>query len=130
MQFEHLFSPIKIGTKMAKNRIIFPGHGIPVALPFCMDETDGDRYIAYQAARAKGGCALNVIGPLGCYAPPGGSDLVNFAPPTPAILIPKCRKMADALHEHGTLVIMQLFTYGKSYAQPYNVTWGYTRQMG
>ncbi len=130
MQFEHLFSLIRIGTRTAKNRIIFPGHGIPVALPFCADETDGERYIAYQAARARGGCALNVIGPLGCYAPSGGSELTNFSPPTPERLIPKCRKMADALHEHGTLAIMQLFNYGGSYAQPYNQTWGYTRQMG
>ena len=54
MQYDNLFSPFKIGTKTAKNRIIFPAHGIPTALPFCADDADGERYIAYEATRAKG----------------------------------------------------------------------------
>jgi 2,4-dienoyl-CoA reductase-like NADH-dependent reductase (Old Yellow Enzyme family)/thioredoxin reductase len=130
MQFEHLFSPIKIGQKTARNRIVFPSHGIPVALPFCDDFSDGERYIAYEAARAKGGCGLNIIGPLGCYEPPGGRERTPFSPPTPEILIPKLHKMADVLHEHGSLVIMQCFIYGNSYAIPANSTWGFTQSAG
>jgi 2,4-dienoyl-CoA reductase-like NADH-dependent reductase (Old Yellow Enzyme family) len=55
MQFEKLFSPIKIGTRISRNRIVFPCHSYE-ALPF-------PEYIAYEAARAKGGCGLNIIGP-------------------------------------------------------------------
>ena len=51
--FENLFSPIKIGTKTAKNRIVFPAHGVP-ALPFLGDDAEGSAYIAYQVSRARG----------------------------------------------------------------------------
>jgi 2,4-dienoyl-CoA reductase-like NADH-dependent reductase (Old Yellow Enzyme family)/thioredoxin reductase len=129
MQFNNLFSPLKIGNKTARNRIVFPAHGIPTALPYCADDADGERYIAYEAARAKGGCALNIIGPLGCYEPPG-KELSLFSPPTPEILIPKLRRMAEALHEHNTLAMMQLFTYGKSFAIPATSTWGYATPTG
>jgi 2,4-dienoyl-CoA reductase-like NADH-dependent reductase (Old Yellow Enzyme family)/thioredoxin reductase len=129
MQFEHLFTPLKIGNKTARNRIIFPAHGIPTALPYCADEADGARYIAYQVARAKGGCAVNIIGPLGCYEPES-RELSVFSPPTPKILIPKLHHMVEALHEHGALAIMQLFTYGKSFAIPATGTWGYATPTG
>ncbi|MGD9143192.1 MAG: FAD-dependent oxidoreductase, partial [Dehalococcoidia bacterium] len=101
----------------------------PTALPCCADDADGERYIAYEVARAKGGCALNIIGPLGCYEPPG-RELSLFSPPTPEILIPKLRRMAEALHEHNTLAVMQLFTYGKSFAIPATSTWGYATPTG
>jgi 2,4-dienoyl-CoA reductase-like NADH-dependent reductase (Old Yellow Enzyme family)/thioredoxin reductase len=130
MQFENLFSPIKIGTRTARNRIVFPSHGIPVALPFCDDWADGEKYIAYQAARAKGGCGLNIIGPMGCYEDPGAKEKTPFSPPTREILIPKLKKMAEALHEHGSLGIMQCFMYGHSYGQGANLTFGYTQLAG
>ena len=129
MQFNNLFSPLKIGSKTVRNRIVFPAHGIPTALPYCADDTDGERYIAYEVARAKGGCAVNIIGPLGCYEPPG-RELSMFSPPTPEILIPKLRRMAEALHEYNTLAIMQLFTYPKSFAIPATGTWGYATPTG
>ncbi len=129
MQFNNLFSPLNNGNKTARNRIVFPAHGIPTALPYCADDADGERYIAYEVARAKGGCALNIIGPLGCYEPPG-KELSLFSPPIPKILIPKLRRMAEALHEHNTLAMMQLFTYGKSFAIPATSTWGYATPTG
>ena len=67
--FEYLFSPIKIGTKTARNRIVFPAHGVP-ALPFMDDDAEGSDFIAYQVARAKGGCGMVVIGNIGCYDQP------------------------------------------------------------
>ena len=62
MPFEHLFAPIKIGPKTAKNRIAFPSHG--TRFPFFRDNTDGSQYIEYHRARARGGCGLTVIGTL------------------------------------------------------------------
>ena len=50
--FEHLFSPIKIGTMELKNRIVLPpmtvGYGAP-------DGTVTERHRDYYEARAKGG---------------------------------------------------------------------------
>jgi 2,4-dienoyl-CoA reductase-like NADH-dependent reductase (Old Yellow Enzyme family)/thioredoxin reductase len=125
MQYENLFSPIKIGNKTAKNRIVFPAHGI--ALPFMDDGTDGNAFIAYQAARAKGGCALNIIGNLACYDVPIRLGNSFASPPEPAILVPKLRRLADALHERGSLGLVQLYIYSNTYLNtPARNTWGFT----
>jgi 2,4-dienoyl-CoA reductase-like NADH-dependent reductase (Old Yellow Enzyme family)/thioredoxin reductase len=128
--FPNLFSPIKIGQKTAKNRLAFPAHGVP-ALGFMNDESEGSAYIAYQVARAKGGSALNIIGSIGCYDEPIhlGPSLVN--PPTPKLLIPKLQRLADALHEHGTLGLIQLYIYSDAYLYiNSNNTWGFTSPAG
>ena len=86
MPYEHLFSPIKIGSKTAKNRIVFPSHSFE-ALPF-------PEYIAYQVARAKGGCGLNIFGPCVVHnsGVTLGEHLHEFE--TPDILLPKWKQMA------------------------------------
>ncbi len=124
--FPNLFSPIKIGTKTAKNRIVFPSHGVP-ALPFTGDDTNGRAYIEYQAARARGGCAVNIIGSLGCYDEPVRLGPMLLFPPTPSRLIPKLQRLADALHEHGTLCLIQLYIFSEGFLSiPCNGTLGYT----
>src|SRR4030042_2564362 len=104
MQYEHLFSPIKIGTKTAKNRIGFPSHSHEL-LTF-------PEYIAYEAARAKGGCGLNIIGPIVVHwsGQTGGEHLHQIV--TPESLIANWKLMAKALHEYGTLVLAQLWHIG------------------
>ena len=54
--FEHLFAPIKIRDMELKNRIILPAMGTRMAAE---NGAVTDKLIAYHAARAKGGCALN-----------------------------------------------------------------------
>ena len=125
MQFEHLFAPIKIGTRTAKNRIVFPCHG--VAIPFFQEGDPTDGYIAYQEARARGGCGLNIIGPLVTHKSGMMGGAINHSPPAPEHLIPKLQKMADAIHAHGSLVLLQLWLYGNQYMSlPHNANWGFT----
>ena len=124
-QFEHLFSPIKIGTKTARNRIAFPCHGI--AMPFMVDGDDDRHYIAYQVARAKGGCGFSIIGPLACHKSGMTGGAISHAPPTPSKLVPKLKHMAEAVHEHGTLILLQLWIYGNQYMSlPDKANWGFT----
>ena len=50
-----------------------------------------------------------------------------FTPPTPKILIPKLKKMSDALHEYGTLALLQFWVFGNQYmSSPGNANWGFT----
>jgi 2,4-dienoyl-CoA reductase-like NADH-dependent reductase (Old Yellow Enzyme family)/NADPH-dependent 2,4-dienoyl-CoA reductase/sulfur reductase-like enzyme len=126
MQFENLFAPIKIGSKTAKNRIAFPAHGVPLA-DFFGDQSEGSAYIAYQAARAKGGSALNIIGSIGCYDTPIRLGPTPVSPPNAPVLIPKLHRLADALHQYGTIGLIQLYLYSEGYLKiPHSNTWGFT----
>ena len=123
--FPNLFSPLKVGTKIAKNRIMFPAHGVP--LPFIDDGLDGKAYIEYQAARAKGGCAINVISSIGCYDEPFRLGPMFVTPPTPSALVPKLQRLADRLHEYNTLCLIQLYIFSEGFLSiPSNGTLGYT----
>lgn len=130
MGFENLFSPIKIGAKTAKNRIGFPAHGVP-ALGFMNDESDGAGYIAYQVARARGGCALNIIGSIGCYDQPIKLGPTPVPPPNPSLVIPKLQRLSEGLHEHGSIGLIQLYIYSDSYLYINSInTWGFTAPAG
>ncbi len=125
-QFTHLFSPIKIGSRTAKNRLVFPAHGVP-SLPFMDDSADGKAFIAYQAARASGGCGLTIIGNLGCYDTQIRLGSTPTYPPTPEILIPKLRKLVEAVHKYDTLCLIQLYIYSEAFLSiPSHGTLGYT----
>lgn len=124
--FPNLFSPIRIGAKTAKNRIVFPSHGVP-ALPFMGEGTDGHAYIEYQAARARGGCGMNIIGSIGCYDEPIRLGPAPLSPPNPVALIPKLQRLADALHKYNTLCLIQLYIFSEGFLSiPSNGTLGYT----
>jgi 2,4-dienoyl-CoA reductase-like NADH-dependent reductase (Old Yellow Enzyme family)/thioredoxin reductase len=125
-QFTHLFTPIKIGSRTAKNRLVFPAHGVP-SLPFMDDSADGNAFIEYQTARAKGGCGLTIVGNLGCYDKPIRLGSTPTYPPTPEILVPKLRKLAEAVHKYDTLCLIQLYIFSEAFLTiPSNGTLGYT----
>jgi 2,4-dienoyl-CoA reductase-like NADH-dependent reductase (Old Yellow Enzyme family)/pyruvate/2-oxoglutarate dehydrogenase complex dihydrolipoamide dehydrogenase (E3) component len=116
MYFENLFSPIRIGTRTTRNRIIFPCHSYE-ALPF-------PEYIAYEAARAKGGCGLNIIGPCVVHnsGVTGGEHTHEID--TPEILLSRWKAMAAAVHEYGTLVLIQLWHVGDKSEGLAKTSWG------
>ncbi len=125
-QFTYLFSPIKIGIKTVKNRVVFPAHGVP-SLPFMDDGADGTGFIAYQEARARGGCGMIIVGNLGCYDRPIRLGATPTYPPAPGILVPKLHKLADAVHKYDTLCLIQLYIFGEAFLSiPSNGTLGYT----
>jgi 2,4-dienoyl-CoA reductase-like NADH-dependent reductase (Old Yellow Enzyme family)/thioredoxin reductase len=124
--FPNLFSPIKIGGKTAKNRLGFPAHGVP-ALGFMNDDSDGTGYIAYQVARARGGCALNIIGSIGCYDQPIKLGPTPVSPPTPSLLVPRLQRLSEGLHEYSAIGLIQLYIYSESYLYINSInTWGFT----
>ena len=107
MIFEHLFTPIQIGTMTVKNRIGLP----PMTVGYGTAEaTLTDRHRAYYEARAAGGAGLIVteaaaingnrkygLFPLGLYED---------------AQIPSWAKLADAVHPYGTKVGVQLMDPG------------------
>ncbi len=96
-----LLQPIQVGSRTLKNRIMFP----PLTTGY--EERDGSigpRSLHFYERLAKGGVAYIAIGDV---AP------VNTASPTPKLCedsqIPSFRKLADAVHAHGSLLALQIF---------------------
>lgn len=96
-----LLEPIQVGSMTLKNRIMFP----PLTTGY--EERDGSigaRSLSFYERLAKGGTAYIVIGDV---AP------VRTASPTPMLYddsqIPAFRKLADALHAHGSKLALQIF---------------------
>ena len=74
--FEHVFAPIRIRDMELKNRIILPAMGTRMA-----DENGAvtDKLIAYHAARAKGGCALNIVEVAAVHTPSAPAHFVSVS---------------------------------------------------
>lgn len=112
MAYEHLFQPIDIGALRLPNRLVMAPMGSGYA---DTHHRVTDRMIAYHVARARGGIGLNIVEhsavhPLGLCADtmPGlWSD--EFTPGLKAL--------ADAVHEAGGRIAMQL-QHGGRQANP------------
>ena len=105
--FPHLFTPIQIGKKNIKNRIMSTGHD--TILP-----TDGlvnEAYLAYQEARARGGVGLIVLQVTGVHDTARYSSHVLMA--TDDKCIEGYRRMGEICHRHGATVFGQLFHPGR-----------------
>jgi len=101
--FSHLLSPIQIGPKLVRNRLLVTGHAPRLA----KDNKPSDDYIAYQRARARGGAGLQITGaagvhPTGVLAGAAGLRNVDDG------IIPGYRALADAIHTEGGLILGQL----------------------
>lgn len=101
--FEHVFSPIRIRNMELKNRIILPAMGTRMA-----DEHGAitDKLIAYHAARAKGGCALNIVEVAAVHTPSAPAHFVSISEDS---LIEGHKKLTDAIHENGGKAGVQLW---------------------
>ncbi|WP_264313071.1 FAD-dependent oxidoreductase [Pseudomonas putida] len=105
--FPHLFEALQIRGKRLKNRIMSTGHD--TCLP--TDNLVNDKLIAYQRARAAGGVGLIVLQVAGVHDSARYTSHVLMA--TDDACIEGYRRLAQACHEHGTVVLSQLFHPGR-----------------
>ena len=105
--FVHLFEPLQIRGKRLKNRIMSTGHD--TCLP--TDNLVNDKLVAYHRARAEGGAGLIVLQVAGVHDSARYTSQVLMA--TDDACIDGYRRLAEACHEHGTVVLSQLFHPGR-----------------
>lgn len=101
--FKHVFAPIKIRDMELKNRIILPAMGTRMAAE---DGSVTDKLIAYHAARAKGGCGLNIVEVAAVHTPSAPAHFVSISED---YLIEGHRKLTAAIHENGGKAGVQLW---------------------
>ncbi|MHB9801330.1 oxidoreductase [Pseudomonas sp. MT3] len=106
-QFPHLFSPLRIRGKALKNRIMSTGHD--TSMP--TDNLVNDQLVAYHTARARGGVGLIVLQVAGVHDSARYTSHVLMA--TDDACIPGYRRIAEACHAEGTVVLSQVFHPGR-----------------
>src|ERR671925_309181 len=108
-EFRALFTPITVGGLTLKNRIYSSAHAEAMA----EGGRPSARLLRYHEAKARGGCALTIV---------GGSSSVHPSSPAAAwkqianhddSIIPGYRALADAVHAHDCLVFTQLTHLGR-----------------
>ncbi len=109
--FSRLFEPLRIRGCTLKNRIMSTGHD--TTLP--VDGTVNEALVAYQEARARGGAGLIVLQVSGVHETARYTNHVLMA--TADSAIPGYRRVAEAVHAHGTALFAQLFHPGREIAE-------------
>src|SRR5262249_12079070 len=104
--FPHLFSPLTLNSKTLKHRLNFGAHPANMSL----DGYPVDRHLGYYRERAIGGAAMIVVEPV----PVHHSSVLtrgNFRCEDDSV-VPYFRRITDAVHEHGTVIIQQMYHLG------------------
>lgn len=102
-EFSHLFSPIKVGETVVKNRVFMP----PISTNLADKGYVTDALVAHYAARAKGGVGLIVtevttVEPTYIYLP-GDMSVHDDS------FIPGWKKLTEAVHQYDCKILPQLF---------------------
>lgn len=105
--FPRLFSPIDLRGRTLRNRIVFGAHTTNMS----EQGMPGERHLAYYRERALGGAAMLVIEPVPVHA---AAVLTrgNFSHGTDEV-IPHFRKITEAVHHEGSLILQQLYHVGQ-----------------
>ncbi|HKE37522.1 MAG TPA: FAD-dependent oxidoreductase, partial [Candidatus Baltobacteraceae bacterium] len=108
MQYERLFSSVRLGSRTAKNRIVSTPHGTNLAA----GGVPSPELIAYHAAKAAGGCGTVMM-----FGSAAVSELTpimnNHVNLWRDDVEPGLRAAADAVHEHGALAFCQMTSLGR-----------------
>ena len=117
-EFRYLFTPIRVGSLTLKNRIFSTGHAEAMA----EEGKPGPRLRAYHEGKARGGCALTIIGGSTSVHPSSPASAWNMPANHDDSIVPAYRAMAEAIHRHACLVFSQLTHMGRR-AQSDNESW-------
>ena len=102
--FEHLLSPIQLGSIQVRNRVLVSAH-VP---GFAEDNKPGEKYIDYQRQYAVGGVGLQITG--GTPIHPSGMLSLNADGlwNLDDSIIPGYQKLSAAIHQEGGRILAQL----------------------
>ncbi|MGB9666912.1 MAG: FAD-dependent oxidoreductase [Candidatus Cryosericum sp.] len=104
MNYETLFSEIRVGSLTLKNRIIFP----PISTNLALDSGEvSPEFIYHYARRARGGAALITLENM-CIQYPDARNGATQPRIDEDRFIPGLSKLAYAIHSYGSLAFMEL----------------------
>ena len=109
MKYEKIAETGTIGTLTIKNRLVMTAMGVGVGSP---NGQATDAFIRFYTERAKGGAGLIIteITRVNNLHGAGEYDQLSLATDD---TVPSFRKLADAVHEYGTRIFVQLHHPGR-----------------
>lgn len=102
MSYPTLLSPLTLGSRTLRNRVVFTAHLTNAAV----DGLPTDQHSAYYAARARGGAGL-IVTEEHCVHPsdwPYEKVIHGHRPE----VVPRYRELTDAVHAHSSVILAQL----------------------
>lgn len=108
-KYPHLFSPIRVGNVLFKNRMISAPTSYPELSPDCHPDKDS---IAYFELKAKGGVGGVTLGESIVHTKTGQSHTKQFRMDDPLIL-PGITNLAQAIRRHGAVASLELSHGGR-----------------
>jgi 2,4-dienoyl-CoA reductase-like NADH-dependent reductase (Old Yellow Enzyme family) len=105
--FPNLFSPLRLGPRVARNRSWMSAH----ATLLVKDHLFTDAHIAYYAERARNGVAVITMEAMAVHETslPYRGKALAFDPR----MVPQFRRIAEAVHAHGALLLAQPWHRGR-----------------
>src|SRR5277367_1156716 len=104
--YDALFEPLELKGLKIRNRFLSTSHAPGLAFGGVIS----DRYIRYQAEKAKGGVGLTQFGGATAVSPENSCYYGQINGAVEGV-VPQYRRMAAAIHEHGACCTVQL-THG------------------
>lgn len=106
-RYDHLFTPLIIGRRTIRNRIVSSGHDTVM-----VDQGRvTDQLIAYHEARAAGGVGLIVVQVAGVHESARYTSHILMA--IDDSCIDGYQRLAASVHDHGATIFAQLFHPGR-----------------
>ncbi|MCW2585709.1 MAG: 2,4-dienoyl-CoA reductase [Frankiales bacterium] len=101
-RYTHLFTPLRLGPLVVKNRVVFSAH----LTNYAADGMPTEQHAAYYAARAAGGAGLIITEEHSTHVTdwPYEKLIHGFDPR----VIPGYRRITEAVHAHGVPILAQL----------------------
>ncbi|MFD5128878.1 oxidoreductase [Streptomyces olindensis] len=103
-----LLEPFELKHLRLKNRVVSTSH----EPAYAQDGMPKERYLRYHLEKAKGGLALTMMGGAACVAPDSPAFVNNIELFRDEV-VPYFQAIADAVHEHDTLVMCQVTHAGR-----------------
>lgn len=105
--YPNLFSPMRIGPKTAKNRVWMTAHSTQLV----KDHNFSDEHVHYYAERARGGVGVITMEAMAVHptTQPYKGKIFAFQ----EAVVKNYRKLAEAVHEHGCLLLAQPWHRGR-----------------
>jgi 2,4-dienoyl-CoA reductase (NADPH2) len=101
-QFPYLFSPLRVGSVIAPNRVVFSAHLTNLA----RDNRPGPDLVAYYEARARGGAGLIITEEQSVH--PTDHAYERLIRAFDETVVPAYQELTRRVHAHGTPVLAQI----------------------